>query len=150
MGIHRFWVLDQFRPQALHQHFGAQGGNFGPPSLGFSFTEPPTYDCYREHYSCSLYQLTGWDPFLYPVSLKVYMFLWLQTQGIAIRAMQTHSGLSKRDSSPPILAKPAHNKRVVSAPRNSNLDLWNVGNSNRGHVCHSPQHASSPVYVFNL
>ena len=25
-----------------------------------------------------------------------------------------------------------------------------MGNSNSGHVCHSPQHASSPVYVSNL
>ena len=54
-GIPRFGVLDPFRPQAPHQHFGAQGGNFGPPSLGFSFTGPPTYDRYRQHYICSLY-----------------------------------------------------------------------------------------------
>ena len=31
-----FQILDPFRLQAPHQHFGAQGGNFGPPSLGFS------------------------------------------------------------------------------------------------------------------
>ena len=46
-------------PQA-HQHFGAQGVNFGPKSL-FQFYGPPTYDRFRQHYSCSLYQQTGWD-----------------------------------------------------------------------------------------
>ena len=35
-------------------------------------------------------------------------------------------------------------------PRNSEPDLRDLGNSNSGHVCHSPQHASSPVYVSNL
>ena len=60
--------LDPFRAQAPHQHFGAQDGNFGPPSLGFSFTRPPTYDRYRQHYSCSLYQQTEWNPFPYPVT----------------------------------------------------------------------------------
>ena len=50
---------DPFRPQA-HQHFGAQGSNFGPHHC-FSFTRPPTYDRYRQNYSCSLYQQTGWD-----------------------------------------------------------------------------------------
>ena len=39
IGVPRFGVLDLFRPQAPHQHFGAQGGNFGPPSLGFSFSQ---------------------------------------------------------------------------------------------------------------
>ena len=56
MGIPIFWVFgDPFRLQAPHQHFGAQGGNFGPPSLGFSFTGPPTYDRYRQHYSSVAY-----------------------------------------------------------------------------------------------
>ena len=41
-GIPRFRVLDPFRPRASHQHFGAQGSNFDAPSLGFSFTGPPT------------------------------------------------------------------------------------------------------------
>ena len=45
------------------QDWGAQLGDsqilgFGPPSLGFSFTGPPTYDRHRQHYSCSLYQQT--------------------------------------------------------------------------------------------
>ena len=43
-GFSDFRYLDLFRPQAPHQHFGAQGGNSGPPSLGFSITEPPSYE----------------------------------------------------------------------------------------------------------
>ena len=38
--------MDTFRPQAPHQQFGAQSCNFGPPTLGFSFTGPPSYDCW--------------------------------------------------------------------------------------------------------
>ena len=62
---------------------------------------------------------------------------------------QTHSGLSKcdRSSGQPISAEPAHNS--LSPPWNSDPDLRDVGNSNSGHVCHSSQHASSPVYVSN-
>ena len=37
------------------------------PHHCFSFTGPPTYDRFRQHYICSLYQQTGWDPFPYPV-----------------------------------------------------------------------------------
>ena len=57
------------------------------------------------------------------------------------RPGQTHFGLTKH------LGEPAHNNRVESPPQNSDPDLWDVGNSHRGHVCNSPQHASSPVYV---
>ena len=63
---------------------------------------------------------------------------------------QTHSGLLKRDSGPPISAKPAHNNRVEFPPRNRGSDLRDVGYSNSGNVCHSLQHASSPVHVSNL
>ena len=140
MGIPRFWVLDPFRPQAPHQHFAAKGGNFGPPSLGFCFTGPPTCDDYRQYYSCSLYQQTGWNPFIYPVTSR---------SGSVPMATghsgQTHSGLSKRDSRPSILAEPTHNNRMESQPQNSDPDLRDLGNPNSGHVCHSPQHASSPV-----
>ena len=57
------------------------------------------------------------------------------------RSGQTHSGLSKCDSGPPILAEPAHNNRVGSPPQNSDLDLQDVGDSKSGHAFHSPQHA---------
>ena len=32
-------------------------------------------------------------------------------------------------------------------PQNHDLNLRDMGNSNSGHVCHSPQHPSSPLYV---
>ena len=62
---------------------------------------------------------------------------------------QTHSGLPECDSRPSISTESAHNNRVESPPRNSEPDLGDMGNSNSGHVSHSPQHASSPVKVSN-
>ena len=144
-GIPRFQVLDPFRMQA-HQHFGAQGGNFGPRHC-FRFTGPPTYDRYRQQCSCSFKKQGGWGPFPYPVtssSVSAYMAINSRHS----YSGQTHSRLSKRDRSSrlPISAEPANNKAPT---RTSDPDLQDVGNSNTGHVCHSPQHASSPVYVFN-
>ena len=60
--------------------------------------------------------------------------------------VQTHSGLSDHDSGPSISTNSANNNRVESPPRNSEQNLWDMGNSNSGHVCHIPQHASSPVF----
>ena len=60
---------------------------------------------------------------------------------------RTYSGLPQCDSNPSISAKPAHNNSVESPPRNSEADIRDVGNSSSGHVCHSPQLASSPFYV---
>ena len=51
---------------------------------------------------------------------------------------QTHSGLPKCDSRPLVSAEPAHH--------DSESDIQTVGNSSIGQVCHSPQHASSPVH----
>ena len=81
--------------------------------------------------------------------LVVDLFLWLQTLDIAIRARHI-PGLSKHDRGLPISAESAHKNRVESPPRNSDPDLRDMGNSNSGHVCHSPHHASSQVYVSNL
>ena len=78
--------------------------------------------------------------------LVVDLFLWLQTRGHN-SASQTHSGLPQCDSRPVTLAKPAYHNRVVSPPRSRESDIQTVGNSSSGHVCRSPQHASSPVYV---
>ena len=60
---------------------------------------------------------------------------------------QTHSGLTKHDSEPPILAEPAHNKRVESPPRKSNPDLWDWGTPTMDmfatvHNMHLPQSMS--------
>ena len=86
-GFQDFGYLDPFRPQAPHQHFGAQRGNFGPPSLGFSLTGPPSFDLYRQHYCCSLYQQTERDPFPYLLRLVVDLLLWLQLMALAIDAL---------------------------------------------------------------
>ena len=54
---------------------------------------------------------------------------------------QTHSRLPKCDSRPLLSAESAHHDRVESPS-----DIQTVGNSSSGQVCHSPQHASSPVH----
>ena len=59
---------------------------------------------------------------------------------------QTHFGLPKCDSRPLVSAEPAHHDRVESPPRSHESDFQTVGNSSSGQVCHSPQHASSPVH----
>ena len=61
-------------------------------------------------------------------------------------ASQTRSGLPQCDSRQPVSAEPAHH-RVESLPRSRESDIQTVGNSSSGHVCHSPQYASSPVHV---
>ena len=78
--------MDPFRTRAPHQCTGAQGGNIGPQSLGYSITWPSCFDCCRQHHCCSLHQQTRWDPFPPPVGLVVDLFLWLQTQDITLRA----------------------------------------------------------------
>ena len=130
-----------WNPQSAHQHFGAQGGNFGPLSLSFSLRGHQLMIATDKHYSCSVYRQTGWDPFPYPVTSSSGS-VPMATNSRHSHPGQTHSGLSKHDRSrgPPVLAKPAHNNRVESPPRNSDPDLRNVGNSNSGHVCHSPQY----------
>ena len=78
--------------------------------------------------------------------LVVDLFLWLQTQDIAIRARHILGCLNviaihlSRPNQP-------NNNNVESPPRNSEADIRDVGNSSSGHVCHSPQLASSPFYV---
>ena len=59
---------------------------------------------------------------------------------------QLHSGLPKCDSRPLVSAEPAHHDRVESPPRSHESDIQTVENSSSGQVCHSPQHASSPVH----
>ena len=59
---------------------------------------------------------------------------------------QTHSVLPKCDSRPLVSAEPAHHDRVESPSRSRESDIQTVGNSSSGQVCHSPQHASSPVH----
>ena len=147
-GFPDFRYLESFRPQAPHQQFGTQGGNFGPLPLGYSITGPPSYDCYRQHYSSFLHQQTGWVPFQHPVTSSSGS-VPMATNSRHSHQGQTHSRLNERDSGPSILTKSVNNTRVVSPPQNSEPNLRDKGNSSSGHVCHSPQHTSSPVYVSN-
>ena len=70
------------------------------------------------------------------------LFLWFQTQDITLRARH----IPKCDSKPLVSAEPAHHDRVESPPRSRESDIQTVGNSSSGQVCHSTQHASSPVH----
>ena len=123
----------------------AQGGNFGPPSLGFSITGPPSYDRYRhmrQYHCCSLYQLTRWKPFPHLVRSSSRS-VPVPTNVRYSHTGQIHSGLPQCDSGPPSRAnQPITTER---SPQNSEPILQDVGNSSSGHVCHRPQHASSPV-----
>ena len=60
---------------------------------------------------------------------------------------QAHSGLSERDSRPPVSGKSANNDRVESEPKDHDSNFQDLGNTHSGQVCHSPHHPSSPDYV---
>ena len=138
--------LDPFRTQAPHQCAGVQGGNIGPSTLGCSITGPSCYDRYRQYHCCSLHQQTGWDPFPSPVAAGSRS-ISVATDSEHNSASHTHSGLPQYHSRRVISAEPARHNRVESPPRSRESDIQTVGNSSRGHVCQSPQHASIPVYV---
>ena len=55
----------------------------------------------------SLYQQTGWDPFSHPVTSSSGSVPMATNSGHS-HSGQTHSGLSKCDSGPPIVAEPGH------------------------------------------
>ena len=132
-----------FRTGAPHQCTGAPGGNIGPQSLGYSITGPSCFDCCRQHHCCSLHQQTRWDPFPPPVAAGSGT---VASDSGHNSKSHTHSGLPKCDSRPLVSAEPAHHDRVESPPRSRESDIQTVGNSSSGQVCHSPQHASSPVH----
>ena len=144
-GILRLRVYGPFRTRAPHQCTGAQSGNIGPQSLGYSITGPSRFDCCRQHHCCSLHQQTRWDPFPPPVAAGSGSVSVALDSGHNSKS-QTHSGLPKCDSRPLVSAEPAHHDRVESPPRSRESDIQTVGNSSSGQVCHSPQHASSPVH----
>ena len=137
--------MDPFRTRAPHQCTGAQGGNIGPQSLGYSITGSSCFDCYRQYHCCSLHQQTRWDPFLPPVAAGSGSVSVVSDSGHNSKS-QTHSGLPKCDSRALVSAEPAHHGRVESPYRSRESDIQTVGNSSSGQVCHSPQHASSPVH----
>ena len=135
-----FTYLDPFRPQAPYQLFGTQSNNFDATPPGYSASEPLGHDRYRQHYS----QQTGRDPFTYPVTSSSGHFSVAQISGHRPQS-QARSRLSECNSRPPVSAKSANNDRVESPPRDCNSNLRDMGNSNRLHVCHSPQHPSFQV-----
>ena len=137
--------MDPFRTRAPHQCTGAQGGNIGPQSLGYSITGPSCFDCYRQYHCCSLHQQTRWDPFPPPVAAGSGSVSVASDSGHNSKS-QTHSVLPKCDSRPLVSAEPAHHDRVESPPRSRESDIQTVGNSSSGQVCHSPQHTSSLVH----
>ena len=66
-GLPDYEYLDPFKPQAQYQQFGTESCNFGPPSLGYSATGPPSYG---QHYGSVLLQQIGRDPFPRPVTFS--------------------------------------------------------------------------------
>ena len=141
-----FGYLDPVRPQAPNQHFGAQGSNIGPPTMDFSVTGPPSYDRYRQHHCCGLYQQTASDsfPHLKLLHLVVNLFLWLQTQNIAIPARHILGCVNVIADQLSRPREPAHHNRVESPPLNSEPNIWDLGNSSSDmfatvHNTHLPQ-----------
>ena len=115
-----------------------------PSTLGCSITGPSCYDRYRQYNCCSLYQQTGCDPFPRPVEACSRSVSVATDSDITLRARHIPGCLSVIADR---LSEPAHHNRVESPPRGRESDIQTVGNSSSGHVCHSPQHASSSVYV---
>ena len=85
-GFSSFGFLDLFGSPAPYQWFGAQGGTFYPPPLGFSAPGPSSFDCFGQHYSSLLYQQTRRTHSTSLLRLVVDLFKWLQAQDIILRA----------------------------------------------------------------
>ena len=129
--------LDPFRPQAPHQQFGAQGGNLALRHWVSVLRGHQLMIAADNTTVVFLHEQTVQYPFPHPVtssSLSVPMATNLGPS----HSGQTLSGLPERDSGPSISTKSAHNNRVESPPRNSKPHFQDMGNSNNGHVCHSP------------
>ena len=135
--------MDPFQTRAPHQCTGAQGGNIGPQSLGYSITGSSCFDCYRQYHCCSLHQQTKWDPFPPPVAAGSGSVSVVSDSGHNSKS-QTHSGLPKCDSRPLVSAEPAHHDIVESPPRSreSDIQLWGTPVVDRFatvHNTHLPQ-----------
>ena len=123
--------------------FGPQSRNFGPTSLGYSAPRPTGYERYGQHYSSFLCEQTWKDPFPYPVTYSSGSF------SRASNSRHCHQG--KAHSSLNVIAD------YLSRPNQPIKTEWclhpeivtriDMGHSNSGHVCHSPQRPSSPVNV---
>ena len=69
------------------------------------------------------------------------MCMWLQTQDIILRARHIPGCLNV------IADRLSRLNQHITTEWSHQPEVVNVGNSSSGHVCHSPQHASCPVYV---
>ena len=78
--------MDPFRTRAPHQCTGAQGGNIGPQSLGYSITWPSCFDCCSHTTVVAYINKQGDTHSHLLLRLVVDLFLWLQTQDITLRA----------------------------------------------------------------
>ena len=129
-GFPDFGYLDSYRPQALHQLFGAQGGISCPTALGSNAPGPPGYDRYGQFDSSFVYQ---------PL-----------VRGSEHNSLsKTYSRLSERDSRPPISSEPANTDRVVPTPRDREAYLQGLGDTRSRHVCNTVELPPSSVHVSN-
>ena len=142
-GFSNCGCMDPFRSRAPHQCSGALGSNIGPPSLGYSITGP---SCFDSHTIPLLWLTLTNRVGRIPVVAGIGSVFVATDSGHNSRS-QTYSGLPKCYSRPVVSAEPAHHDRVESSTRSCESDIQAVGNSSSGHVCHSSQHASSPVHV---
>ena len=134
-GFPDFGYLDPCRTQAPYLRFAAQSGNFGPPSLGYSI---------MGHQVMVTTISTHKDSFPHPVTSSS------GSVPMATNSKHSHSRLSDCDSGPYISTKSANINQIRSLhPEIVKQNLGDIANSNSGHVCHSPQHAFSTVYVFD-
>ena len=62
---------------------------------------------------------------------------------------KAHSGLSERDSRPPILSESAYTDRVVPPPRDRETHLQGLGHTRSRHVCNTVQLPPPSVHVSN-
>ena len=142
-GFPDFGYLD---PQAPYQLSGTQSGYFGLTPHWFSVPGPPCYDRYGHYNSSFLYQQTGRDPFSLPFTSGSRSLDLASSSGHTSQT-QANTRLFECDRRPLISTLSANNDRVESPSQGRNLNLRDLGSSNSRHVCHSPQHSSSPVYV---
>ena len=147
-GFPDFEYLDPLRPQAPYQLSGAQGGSLCPTALGSSAPGPPAYDRYGQFDSSFVYQQARRDPF-------PHLAMFDSRASPLVRGSEhnspskTYSGLSERDSRPPISSESANTDRVVSPPQDREPHLRVLGDTSSRHVSDSIELPPSLVHVSN-
>ena len=85
-GFQDFGYLDPHRPQAPHELSGVQSGYSCPTALGSSASGPPGHGRHGQFDSSFIYQQAGGPHSPTLLRLAVDLFLWLESQGIIVRA----------------------------------------------------------------